>query len=100
MAYDVRADISAILAYCNEGDADPAARLALISTLSRYQEQLRHLAQLKDAIDEHGAMMDIRDSYGKAVLIENPAVRTYTKVTKEANATAAKLLSIWKSIKR
>ena len=100
MGYDVGADISAILEYSKQPDADPAARLALISILSRYQEQLRHLAQLKDAIDEHGAMMDIRDSYGKAVLIENPAVRTYTKVTKEANATAAKLLSIWKSIKR
>lgn len=98
MAYDVAADISAILEYSKRADADPAARLALISTLSRYQEQLRHLSQLKDAIDEHGAMMDIRDSYGKAVLIENPAVRAYTKVTKEANATAEKLLKIWNSI--
>ena len=98
-AYDVKADVAAILAYAERPDADPAARLALISTLSRYQEQLRHLAQLKAAIDEHGAMMDIRDSYGKAVLIENPAVRTYNKVTKEANATAGKLMQIWRGIK-
>ena len=46
MAYDVKADVAAILAYAERPDADPAARLALISTLSRYQEQLRHLAQL------------------------------------------------------
>ena len=98
--YSPAADIAAILEITEQSDADPAVRFALISTLSRYQEQLRHLAQLKAAIDEHGAMMDIRDSYGKAVLIENPAVRTYTKVTREANATAAKLLAIWKSIKR
>ena len=98
-AYDVKADVQAILAYAERPGADPAARLALISTLSRYQEQLRHLSQLKDAIDKHGAMMDIRDSYGKAVLIENPAVRTYTKVAKEANATAEKLIRIWKQIK-
>ena len=44
-------------------------------------------------------MMDIRDSYGKAVLIENPAVRTYNKVAKEANATAGKLMQIWRGIK-
>ena len=98
-AYDVKTDVAAILAYAERPDADPAARLALISTLSRYQEQLRHLAQLKTAIDEHGAMMDIRDSYGKAVLIENPAVRTYNKVVKEANATAGKLMQIWRGIK-
>ena len=100
MAYDVAADISAILEYSKRADADPAARLALISTLSRYQEQLRHLSQLKDAIDEHGAMMDIRDSYGKAVLIENPAVRTYNKVVKEANATATKLMAVWRTVKQ
>lgn len=99
-AYDVKADVAAILAYAERPDADPAARLALISTLSRYQEQLRHLSQLKAAIDEHGAMMDIRDSYGKAVLIENPAVRTYSKVAKEANATAGKLMQIWRGIKQ
>lgn len=99
MAYDVRADISAILAYADRPDADPAARLTLVSTLSRYQEQLRHLAQLKASIDEHGAMMDIRDSYGKAVLIENPAVRTYNKVAREANATAGRLMTIWKGVK-
>lgn len=45
-------------------------------------------------------MMDIRDSYGKAVLIENPAVRTYSKVAKEANATAGKLMQIWRGIKQ
>ena len=99
MGYDVRADIAAILEYSKQPDADPAARLALISTLSRYQEQLRHLAQLKEAIDAHGAVMDMRDSYGKAVLIENPAVRTYNKVAKEANATAGQLMKIWRSIK-
>lgn len=98
MAYDIKADIRAILEYAERPDADPAARLTLISTLSRYQEQLRHLSQLKAAIDEHGAMMDIRDSYGKAVLIENPAVRTYNKVTKEANATAGQLMRIWKNV--
>lgn len=97
--YNPVEDVRAILAYANTPGADPAARLTLVSTLSRYQEQLRHLQQLKSAIDEHGAMLEMRDSYGKAVLIENPAVKTYAKVTREANATAAQLVKIWKSVK-
>lgn len=92
--YDVKADIAAILAYTEREDADPAARFALISTLSRYQEQLRQLQDVKAALDEHGTMISMRDSYGRTVLMENPAVGTYAKVTKQANATAAKLLAL------
>lgn len=100
MAYDVKADIAAIVAAANTPDADPAARFALISTLSRYQEQLRQLAELKSAIDEHGAMLTMRDSYGKTVLIENPAVKTYAKITQQANATAGKLLKLYQTVKK
>ena len=99
MAYNPREDIAAILAYTEREDADPAARFALISTMSRYQEQLRQLADVKAAIDEHGSMISMRDSYGRTVLIENPAVATYARITKQANATAAKLLSIYKGLK-
>lgn len=99
MAYDAKADISAILAYTEKPDADPAARFALISTLSRYQEQLRQLKDIKAAIDEHGTMMSMRDSYGRTVLLENPAVATFAKVTKQANATAAELMRIYKTVK-
>lgn len=99
MAYDVKADIAAILAYTEREDADPAARFALISTLSRYQEQLRQLQDVKASLDEHGTMISMRDSYGRTVLIENPAVGTYAKVTKQANATAAKLLALWGKVK-
>lgn len=99
MGYDVKADIAAILAYTEREDADPAARFALISTLSRYQEQLRQLQDVKASLDEHGTMISMRDSYGRTVLIENPAVNTYAKVTKQANATAAKLLALWSKIK-
>lgn len=100
MAYDARPDLSAIFAYVARPDADPVARLVLTSTISRYQEQLKHLQQLKSSIDEHGAMLEMRDSYGKAVLIENPAVRAYNKITREANATAAQLVKIWASAKK
>ena len=44
-------------------------------------------------------MISMRDSYGRTVLIENPAVATYARITKQANATAAKLLSIYKGLK-
>lgn len=97
--YDVKADIAAILKYAEEPDADPAARFALISTLTRYQEQLRQLQDVKAALDEHGTMISMRDSYGRTVLMENPAVGTYEKVTKQANATVAKLLALWKMVK-
>ena len=99
MGYDVKADIAAILAYTEREDADPAARFALISTLSRYQEQLRQLQDVKAALDAHGTMISMRDSYGRTVLMENPAVGTYAKVTKQANATAAKLLALWSKVK-
>ena len=75
--YNPREDIAAILAYTEREDADPAARFALISTMSRYQEQLRQLQDVKAAIDEHGSMISMRDSYGRTVLIENPAIATY-----------------------
>lgn len=100
MAYDVKADIAAIVAAANAPDADPAARFALISTLSRYQEQLRQLAELKSAIDEHGAMLTMRDSYGKTVLMENPAVKSYAKIAQQANATAGKLLKLYQKVKQ
>ena len=99
MAYDVRADIGAILAYSERSDADPAARLALISTLSRYQEQLRMCQSLKDDIDMHGSMLTVRDGYGREIAIENPAVKTYAKLAAQADATLKKLLSIWKTVK-
>lgn len=98
MGYDVRADIAAIMATANAPDTDPAARFALISTLSRYQEQLRQLAEIKSSIDEHGAMLTMKDSYGRAVVIENPAVRSYARTTQQANATAGKLLKLYNSI--
>ena len=96
--YNPREDIAAIVAYTERSDADPAKRFALISTMSRYQEQLRHLQQLKEAVDGHGAMMELRDSYGKAVLIENPAVRAYAKATREANTTVKTLMAIYRSL--
>lgn len=99
MAYDAKADVAAVLAYADRPDADPAVRFALISTLSRYQEQLRQLRDIKSAIDQHGTMMEMRDSYGRTVLLENPAVGTFARVTKQANATAAELMKIYRSIK-
>ena len=100
MAYDVKADISAILAYAEKPDADPAARFALPTTLSQYQEQLRQLQDVKAALNEHGTMISMRDSYGRTVLMENPAVSTYAKVTKQANAMAARLLTLWRTVKQ
>ena len=40
------------------------------------------------------------DSYGKTVLIENPAVKTYAKITQQANATAGKLLKLYGQVKK
>lgn len=100
MGYDMKGDIAAILAYAEKADADPAARFALISTLSRYQEQLKMLADIKATINDHGTMLSVKDGYGREVLIENPAVKTYAKVSAQADATARKLLQIYSSIKK
>jgi len=97
--YNPKDDLQAILAYADRPDADPAARFALISTLTRYQEQIRQLQQLKEAIDEHGTMMSMRDSYGTVVLIENPAVKTYSKIAAQADTTVQKLLKIYNAIR-
>ena len=50
--------------------------------------------------DEHGAVLTMRDSYGKTLLIENPAVKTYAKITQQANATAGKLLKLYRQVKK
>lgn len=97
--YNPREDIAAILAYTEREDADPAARFALISTMSRYQEQLRQLAEVKALIEQRGAMIEARDRRGHKVLVDNPAVATYSRITREANQTAAKLLGIYRQLK-
>ena len=97
--YSPAADIAAILEITEQSDADPAVRFALISTLSRYQEQLRMCQDLKANIELHGSMLSVRDGYGREVAIENPAVKTYAKLTAQADATLKKLLSIWRTVK-
>ena len=97
--YSPQADIAAILKITEQSDADPAVRYALISTLSRYQEQLRMCQNLKEDIELHGSMLSIRDGYGREVAIENPAVKTYAKLAAQADATLKKLLSIWRTIR-
>ena len=98
--YSPAADIAAIMALTEQSDADPAVRFALISTLSRYQEQLRMCQNLKASIDEHGSMLSVRDGYGREIIIENPAVKTYAKLTAQADATLKKLLAIWRTVKK
>ena len=98
--YSPGADIAAILEITEQSDADPAVRFALISTLSRYQEQLKMCQSLREDIELHGSMLSVRDGYGREIAIENPAVKTYAKLTAQADATLKKLLSIWKTVKR
>lgn len=45
-------------------------------------------------------MLTIRDSYGKTVLIENPAVKAYAKITQQANATSGRLLKLYQQVKK
>ena len=97
--YNPQADIAAILQYTEREDADPATRFALISTLSRYQEQLKMLQEIKATVDQHGTMLSVKDGYGREVLIENPAVKTYAKVSAQADATMRKLLQTYHAIK-
>ena len=98
--YSPAGDIAAIMALTERNDVDPAVRFALISTLSRYQEQLRMAQNLKASIDEHGSMLSVRDGYGREIIIENPAVKTYTKLTAQADQTLKKLLAIWRTVKK
>ena len=98
--YSPAVDIAAILQITEQSDADPAVRFALISTLSRYQEQLRMCQSLREDIELHGSMMAVRDGYGREVAIENPAVKTYAKLAAQADATLRKLLAIWQKVKK
>ena len=95
--YNPQADIAAILAYTEREDADPAARFALISTLSRYQEQMRQLQNVKTLIEERGVMIETRDRRGHKILVDNPAVATYARLNKQANASASELVKLWRA---
>lgn len=91
MAYDPRADVQQIMDVANSKRTDPATRLAIFTTLSRYQDQLKQLQNIKKVIAEQGEMLTQRDKFGRRIQVENPAMRSYAKVCQQANDTAVTL---------
>lgn len=68
------------------------------TTFKRYQVQMRILAELEAAIDEHGPTIEKEYVKGRPNICPNPAITDYNKTATAANGTVATLISIMKSL--
>lgn len=69
-----------------------------MTTLDRYQTQLRILEELKKAIDDEGMLVTKEYVRGRGNLYTNPAVGEFNRTTDSANKTVSTLLRIIKSL--
>lgn len=67
------------------------------TTFKRYQVQMKILAELEAAINEHGATVTKTYVKGRENLVANPAITEYNKTATAANGTVATLINIIKS---
>ena len=68
-----------------------------VTTFERYQVQLDILDNLKQVIDEEGALVTKEYIKGRKNLYESPAIQSFNRTTDSANKTVATLLRILKS---
>lgn len=68
------------------------------TTFKRYQVQMRILADLEKAIDEHGATVTKEYVKGRQNLVANPAITEYNKTSTAANGTVGTLINIIKTL--
>lgn len=64
------------------------------TTFKRYQVQMQILADLEEAIKEHGSTITKEYVKGRQNLCANPAISEYNKTATAANGTVATLINI------
>ena len=69
-----------------------------VTTFKRYQVQMKSLADLEKAINEHGATVTKEYVKGRQNLVANPAITEYNKTATAANGTVSTLINITKSL--
>lgn len=68
------------------------------TTFKRYQVQMKILAELEGAIEEHGPTVEKEYVKGRKNVVANPAITEYNKTATAANGTVSTLISIIKSL--
>lgn len=69
-----------------------------VTTFKRYQVQMATLAQLEEAIKEHGPTVEKEYVKGRQNLVVNPAITEYNKTSTAANGTVSTLINIIKTL--
>ena len=69
-----------------------------VTTFKRYQVQMKILADLEVAINEHGATVTKEYVKGRQNLVANPAISEYNKTSTAANGTVSTLINIIKTL--
>ena len=69
-----------------------------VTTFKRYQVQMAPLAQLEEAIKEHGPTVEKEYVKGRQNLVVNPAITEYNKTSTAANGTVSTLINIIKTL--
>ena len=69
-----------------------------VTTFKRYQVQMATLAQLEEAIKEHGPTVEKEYFKGRQNLVVNPAITEYNKTSTAANGTVSTLINIIKTL--
>lgn len=70
-----------------------------ITTLKRYQVQIRTLDELEQAISEAGALVTKEYVKGRENIYTHPAINAYNNTTNSANRTVETLIKIVKSLR-
>lgn len=70
-----------------------------LTTFKRYQVQLKILSDLKEKINESGALVTKEYVKGRKNLYTNPAISEFNKTSTAANQTVAILTKIIKSLR-
>lgn len=65
-----------------------------VTTFKRYQVQMKILADLEKAIEEHGMTVTKEYVKGRQNLVINPAITEYNKTATAANNTVSTLVKI------
>lgn len=69
-----------------------------VTTFKRYQVQMATLAQLEEAIKEHGPTVEKEYVKGRQNIVVNPAITEYNKTSTAANGTVSTLINIIKTL--
>ena len=89
---DISKSIGRVIEAASKAGAD--TNLFYVTTLNRYQTQIKLLEDLKKAIGEHGPTVEKEYVKGRKNLVVNPAITEYNKTASAANQTVQTLLKI------